>query len=155
MSDGLSRWGQPVVRHLRSDHEPQRLMDATALQKRLVACAHGTPSPGAGLCAAWVEQVFSRLGLGVVLGDARELYNGYCHYTDTSELLVGMIVAVPAHPYTAQGVAHGHVGLYVGNSTVMDAVDDQVRKVPLELWLSAYGLMSEPRWGWLGSLGLT
>lgn len=150
-----SRWGQPALRVIRAGHEPQALMEASALQRRLVACAHGTPSPGEGLCAAWVEQVFSRLGLGVVLGDARQLYEGYCHYTDTSDLLVGMVVAVPAHPFSAQGQAHGHVGLYVGDGLVMDAVAQEVRKLPLQLWLSAYGLMAEPRWGWLGSMGLT
>ena len=37
----------------------------------------------------------------------------------------------------------------------MDSVDSRVRKVPIVLWLSAYGLMDEPRWGWLGSMGLT
>jgi hypothetical protein len=36
----------------------------------------------------------------------------------------------------------------------MDSVDGTLRKVPLELWLCAYGLMAEPRWGWLGSMGL-
>lgn len=153
--DGVSRWGYPSVREVPADATPQRLMDASALQRRFVACAHGTPSPGDDLCASWVEQAFSRLGLGVVLGDARNLYEGYCHYDDTRELLVGMIAAVPSHPYTARGMAHGHVGLYVGDGMVMDAVSGEVRKVPLELWLSAYGLMADPRWGWLGSMGLS
>ena len=156
--DGVSRWGFPALRQLPAKERgqaPQALMDASALQRRLVACAHATPSPGSDLCASWVEQAFSRLGLGVVLGDARRLYDDYCHYEEASELLVGMIVAVPAHPYTAQGMAHGHVALYVGDGTVMDAVAGGVRKMPLELWLSAYGLMADPRWGWLGSIGLS
>ncbi len=152
---GTSRWGYPSVREVPANGAPQALMDASALQRRFVACAHATPSPGDGLCASWVEQAFSRLGLGVVLGDARQLYDNYCHYEDLRDLLVGMIVAVPAHPYTAQGMAHGHVGVYAGDNTIMDAVADQVRKVPLSLWLSAYGLMADPRWGWLGSMGLT
>lgn len=151
----VSRWGQPAIRRIDPACEPQRTEDASALQRRLVACAHATPSPGEGLCASWVEQTFSRLGLGVVLGDAREIYDGYCHYTSTGELLVGMVVAVPAHPFSAQGLAHGHIGLYVGDRTIMDAVAQEVRKVPLELWLSVYGLVAEPRWGWLGSIGLS
>lgn len=153
--DGRSRWGQPAWRRVEPGHEPQRSCDASALQRRFVACAHGTPSPGQDLCASWVEQSFSRLGLGVVLGDARTLYDSYCHHTDTAELKVGMIVAVPRHPFAAQGTAHGHVALYVGDGMVMDAVGDRVRKTPLELWLSAYGLMAAPRWGWLGSIGLS
>ena len=150
----LSKWGQPALRHIEVGHEPQRLMDATALQRRFTACAYGTPSPGEGLCASWVEQAFSRLGLGVVLGNAAQLYDGYCHYTDTANLKVGMIVAVPSHPFSAQGLAQGHVGVYLGDEEVMDAVGEDVRKVPLTLWLSTYGLISEPRWGWLGSIGL-
>ena len=65
-----------------------------------------------------------------------------------------MIVAVPSHPFSAQGLAQGHVGVYLGDEEVMDAVGEDVRKVPLTLWLSTYGLISEPRWGWLGSIGL-
>ncbi len=154
VTDGFSRWGQPALRHIEPGCEPQRTMDASALQRRLVACAYATPSPGEGLCASWVEQVFSRLGLGVVLGDARTIYQSYCHYTTTEDLLVGMVVAVPAQPFSAQGMAHGHVGLYVGDGMIMDAVGAGVRTVPLELWLSTYGLIAEPRWGWLGSIGL-
>ena len=150
----LSKWGQPALRRIGEGHEPQRLMDASALQRRFTACAYGTPSPGVGLCASWVEQAFSRLGLGVVLGNAAQLYDGYCHYTDTADLKVGMIVAVPSHPFSAQGLVQGHVGVYLGDEEVMDAVGEDVRKVPLTLWLSAYGLMTQPRWGWLGSIGL-
>ena len=154
VSAGTSRWGYPAVRRLGEGQDPQSLMDASALQRRFLACAHATPSPGSDLCASWVEQAFSRLGFGVVLGDAAELCNGYCHYTNTADLKVGMIVAVAQHPYTPQGMAHGHVGIYAGDNLMMDAVGDKVRKVPLELWLSAYGLMGDPRWGWLGSMGL-
>lgn len=155
VTDGLSRWGEPALRRVGAAHEPQRVMDASALQRRLVACAHATPSPGDDQCALWVERVFSRLGLGIVTGDAREIWQGYCHHTRTEDLLVGMVVAVRAHPFSAAGKVHGHVGLYVGDGMVMDAVGTEVRKVPLELWLSAYGLMGEPRWGWLGGIGLT
>lgn len=150
-----SKWGYPAIRRVAAGHEPQRRMDATSLQRRFVACAYGTQSPGEDLCASWVEQAFSRLGLGVVLGNAAELYSWYCHYDDTADLKVGMIVAVPAHPYSAQGARLGHVGLYVGDQAVMDAVGNEVRTTPLDLWLSAYGLMADPRWGWLGSMGLS
>lgn len=155
VAQGRSKWGEPVLRTIPAGHEPQRTRDASALQRRFVACAHGTPSPGDELCASWVEQAFSRLGLGVVLGDAAYLYQSYCHYDDPADLLVGMIVAVPQHPYSVQGTIHGHVGLYIGNDLVMDSIEGRTRKVPLTLWLSAYGLMAPPRWGWLGSMGLS
>ena len=155
MTRGRSKWGEPALRTIPAGHEPQRTKDASALQRRFVACAHATPSPGDDLCASWVEQAFSRLGLGIVLGDATHLYRSYCHYDDPADLLVGMIVAVPRHPYSVQGTIHGHVGIYLGDGIVMDSVEGRTRKVPLALWLSAYGLMAPPRWGWLGSMGLT
>ena len=52
------------------------------------------------------------------------------------------------------GWDYGHVGLYVGDNVVMDCVDGCVRRVPLELWLSSYGVASEPRWGWIGAISL-
>ena len=154
-ADGVTTaFGEPAWREVRAGHEPQALMDAGALQRRLVECACGTAAMGKDLCAAWVERAFSRLGMGYVSGDARELCDGFCHLTDTAELLVGMIVAVARDPYGAGGWDHGHVGLYVGDGAVMDCVDGRVRRVPLELWLSAYGVASEPRWGWLGAISL-
>ena len=147
-------FGMPAWREVPAGREPQALMDAGALQRRLVECAHGTAPMGEGLCAAWVERAFSRLGIGYVSGDARELYEGFCHLSDTSDLLVGMIVACGRHPYGADGWDHGHVGLYVGDGVVMDCVDGCVREVPLTLWLSTYGVASEPRWGWLGAISL-
>lgn len=150
----LSRWGKPSLRPIRSGHEPQRLMDADGLQRRFVECAHATPSPGDGLCAAWVEQAYSRLGLGAATGDAAELYARYCRRDDTAKLMVGMIVAVPRHPHDPTGLRHGHVGIYVGDGIIMDAAGRRVRKARLELWLSCYGLMDEPRWGWLCGVAL-
>lgn len=154
-SDGATTaYGQPAWRAVAAGREPQALMDAGALQRRLVACAYGTAPMGEGLCAAWVERCFSRLGLGYVSGDARGVYDGFCHLADTRDLLVGMVVAVARHPFEATGWDHGHVGLYVGDARVRDCVAGRVRDVPLDLWLSAYGVACEPRWGWLGAIAL-
>lgn len=147
-------YGEPAWRPVEPGHEPQALMAATELQRRLVACAYGTAAAGADQCAAWVERVFARPGVGVVAGDAVRLYGDYCHLVDTRDLRVGMIVAVARHPYGAGGWDFGHVGIYVGDGMVMDCVDARVREVPLELWLSAYGVASQPRWGWLGAISL-
>lgn len=153
--DGVtSVYGQPAWRAVPAGREPQALMEAGPVQRRLVECAHGTAPMAEGLCAAWVERSFSRLGMGYVSGDARELYDGFCHLTDTRDLLVGMVCAVGRDPYGADGWDHGHVGLYAGDGTVMDCVGGRVREVPLELWLSAYGVASEPRWGWIGAIAL-
>lgn len=146
--------GEPAWREVPAGHEPQALMDANALQRRVVECAHATPATYADQCATWVENVLASAGVPYVVGSARELYEDFCRSIDARELLVGMIVAVGRHPYDAGGWAHGHVGLYVGDRRVMDSADGRVRTVPLELWTSAYGVMSEPRWGWLGAVAL-
>lgn len=147
-------YGQPAWRGIAPGHEPQALMDSATRQRDLVVSAYATPAAPPDLCAAWVEQVFSRLGLGYVTGHAAALYHDWCHDADTHDLLVGMIVATPSHPYSNAGRSWGHVGLYIGDRSVMHSVDGRVRTVPLELWLSTYGVMAEPRWGWLGGISL-
>lgn len=151
--DGRTIYGQVARHEIPAGQRPERRMAATPLQKRFIACAYGTPSPGRGLCASWVEQAFARLGLGVVRGDAASIY-ATCRRTDLADLKVGMVLAVDAHPWTQEGRVHGHVGLYLGDELVMDCVDDRVRTVPLVLWLDTYGVMAEVRWGWLGSIPL-
>ena len=146
--------GQPAWREVPAGHVPQALMDAGARQRRVVECAHATPATCEDQCATWVENVLAGAGAPYVVGTARELYDGFCHLTDARELLVGMIVAVGRHPYDAAGWAYGHVGLYVGDGQVMECASGRVRTAPLELWASAYGVMSEPRWGWLGAIAL-
>lgn len=133
---------------------PQRLMDATEPQRNLVACAFATPWAGPNSCALWVEEVYARLGYGVVTGHARDLCRSYCSRTDLGLLKVGMIVGVERHPYTPAGLAHGHVGFYLGDGQVRDCADGGLRTSPLEAWLSVYGVMDDPRWGWLGGVDL-
>ncbi len=148
-----SRYGREVVPLFDPTRPPQALIDATARQRDLVALAHATAPAGENRCAAWVELVHARLGYGEVSGHASTLFRDYCHYSDLADLRVGMVVAVPSIPYGSGG-SYGHVGLYVGDGDVMDCVAAGVRKVPLLPWLVTYGVMSGPRWGWLGAISL-
>lgn len=120
----------------------------------MVDLAYAVPQTGENACAAWIEAIWARLGIGIVSGHARDLYEHYGTSNDLSKLKVGMIVAVPATPYSADGLRYGHVGLYAGDAIVMDCAASQVRRVPLDLWLSTYGVMAEPRWGWLAFIDL-
>lgn len=138
----------------RSGDGPQRLDDATPPQRRLVGFAYATPWTGSNSCAQWVEQVFSRMGFGVVCGDAYQLCRNYCSRTNPSQLEVGMIVGVEHHPFGANGLTYGHVGIYVGDCQVRDCSDAGLRTSPLDAWLSVYGAMDDPRWGWLGGIAL-
>lgn len=153
----VTRWGEPAWRAVLAAGEagaPQALMDATARQRRLVEVAHAEPACGDDACAAWVENVFSALELGFVCGHARDLCDRFCALTELADLKVGMAVAVGEHPYSAAGRKYGHVGLYVGDGAVMDCVEGRVRCAPLDAWLSTYGVMCAPRWGWLGGIDL-
>ena len=152
-----TKWSQPAWRAVPAVGEacaPQTLSEANPRQTRLVELAYAVPQTGDDACAAWVEAIWSRLGMGIVCGHARDLYERYCTNSNLAELKVGMIVAVPEVPYSAGGVRHGHVGLYAGDDMVMDCAASQVRRVPLDLWLSTYGIMAEPRWGWLALIDL-
>jgi len=149
-----SVFGEPLLR-VRRDHEPQALLDANRQQRSVVTHAYATAWPGAGLCAAWVERVVEAAGFGFYPGSARDVYERDCHLADTTDLQVGMVVAVPTVPYAGRGMALGHVALYVGDGIVRDSTEQCVRTVPLDLWLVSYGLSARPRWGWLGGLALS
>lgn len=155
MADGVTtRFGQPAFRAVLPGHEPERLMDATQPQRNLVACSYATPWTSGNACAEWIERAYARQGYGVVQGDAYRLFQDFCSRTDTAQLKVGMIVGVGRHPFGANGLCYGHVGLYVGDGLVRDSADERLRTSPLEAWLSVYGVMEQPRWGWLGGVAL-
>ena len=157
-ADPLTKWNQPAWRGVPAVGEagaPQALADAGPRQTRLVELAYAVPQTGDDACAAWIEAIWARLGMGIVAGHACDLYERYCASSSLVELKVGMIVAVPGVPYSVGGARHGHVGLYVGDGMVMDCAASVVRRVPLDLWLSTYGVMHEPHWGWLALIDLS
>ena len=87
----------------------------------VISACHSTPSPGSGLCAAWVTNVFIRAGVGSFWGNADDMYYSWCG-TSPSNIQPGMIIAVNSSPASAAGRIYGHIGIYVGNGTVMDNV---------------------------------
>ena len=122
-------------------------------QQRVVNSCHVTPSPGLGLCAKWVSQVFQNAGLGFIGGNADDMYSSWCTSSNKGALRVGMIIAVSSHPHTAAGRIYGHVGVYVGGNTVMDNVG-YIRTIGLDEWISYYGPTVTPRWGWASGINL-
>lgn len=119
----------------------------------VVSACHSTPSPGNGLCAAWVTNVFARAGVGSFWGNADDMYYAWCH-TSPSNIQPGMIVAVNSSPASAAGRIYGHIGIYVGNGTVMDNVG-YVRSTSLSYWTSYYSALAVPLCGWLGGIALS
>ena len=123
-----------------------------SLSSVINAC-YSTPSPGSGLCAAWVTNVFIRAGVGSFWGNADDMYYSWCH-TLPSNIQPGMIIAVNCSPASAAGRIYGHIGIYIGNGTVMDNVG-YVRSTSLSYWTSYYSALAVPLCGWLGGIALS
>lgn len=118
------------------------------------SAAYSVPSPGSGLCAAWVTRVFAAAGLNVGGGNACDMYNWYC-YTSVSNIQPGMIVACPSAPYSSAAMIYGHVGIYLGNNTVRDNASGRLRTSSLSAWVREYSVTSTVRCGWLGGVALS
>lgn len=136
-----------------SSDSGQELAAASATQQAIVSSCESTPSPGAGLCAAWVSNVFSSAGVGDFGGNACDMYWRYCTSTDKGDLKVGMIVAVASAPYTAASITYGHVAIYIGDGKVMQNVSGDIKVTALDDWLGEYN--ESPKWGWLGGKDLS
>ena len=120
----------------------------------VVNATYSTPSPGSGLCAAWVSNVFRNAGIGSFYGNADDMYYAWCGYS-TSQIQPGMIIAVNTAPYSAAAVIYGHVGIYVGNGTVRHNRSGVVRSDSLSSWISMYSVTATVRCGWLGGIALS
>ena len=119
----------------------------------VISACYSTPSPGTGLCAAWVTNVFRNAGVGSFWGNADDLYYAWCG-TSTSNIQPGMIVAVNSSPDSAAGRIYGHIGIYIGNGTVMDNIG-YIRTTTLSYWVSHYSAIATPLCGWLGGIALS
>lgn len=125
----------------------------TGSQAAVLQACTVVPSPGNGLCAMWVSQVFSRAGYPYASGNANDMYNAWTTTSDRGAIKPGMIIATPTHPHTLAGRIYGHIGIYVGNNTVMDNIG-YIRSSSLDSWISYYSASVYPRWGWLMGIKL-
>ena len=119
----------------------------------VINACYSTPSPGVSLCAAWVTNVFANAGVGSFWGNADDMYYAWCG-TSTANIQPGMIVAVNSSPSSYAGRIYGHIGIYLGNGTVMDNVG-YVRTTTLSYWVSYYSALATPLCGWLGGVALS
>lgn len=127
--------------------------EATGDAAKIVEAAKNTSSPGAGFCAQWVSQVFSRAGFGYPGGNACDMYDDWCKSSDKSELKPGMIIAVDTHNLTRAGRRFGHVGIYIGGGQVMDNVGS-IRTVNVNTWIDTYSGVHQVKWGWVNGRAL-
>lgn len=126
----------------------------TARQQAVIDACKTTPSPGGGLCAWWVEDVYERAGIGSWGGNACDLYSYYCDKSDKGELKPGMLVAVSSYPTSGLGAIYGHVAIYIGNNQVMENIG-YINTSDLDTWIANYSGSVTPKWGWMGGVDLT
>lgn len=115
---------------------------------------NSTPFAGVGYCATWVTNVFVNAGVGRYGGNANDMYARWCGSSNRGGLQPGMIIAVSSCDGDAAGRIYGHVGIYVGNNTVMDNYNT-IRHVNLDDWINAMSHIVTPRWGWMGGVALS
>ena len=119
----------------------------------VISACYSTPSPGSGLCAAWVTDVFQNAGIGSFWGNADDMYYSWCT-TSTANIQPGMIIAVNSSPTSNAGRIYGHIGIYVGSNTVMHNIG-YVASYSLSQWINVYGPLCTPLCGWLGGIALS
>lgn len=110
---------------------------ASDVQKRIADACKTTPSPGEGLCAAWVSNVYAAAGLPRPSGNACDMYDQYCTSKDRSELKVGMMIAVRTHDLTPAAAQYGHIGIYIGDGMVMENIGT-IRTISVDQWIATY-----------------
>ncbi|HEL0743511.1 TPA: C40 family peptidase [Streptococcus equi subsp. zooepidemicus] len=123
---------------------------STETQKRIVAIAHLEPTTDAGLCQAWVSNVYESAGYAISPrpASAREAYNRFANNHDRSQLKVGMVVATPSSSSgTSNGLQYGHVGIYIGDGKIIHSIG-YVQTISLDEWISIYGKYSPVGWGY-------
>lgn len=120
---------------------------SSEIQRAIADAARRVPSPGAGLCAMWVSQVYSAAGLGYIGGNADDMYYAYCTSSDLGALKVGMLIGTPSNPYTPASQLYGHVGIYVGDGLVMSNLSGTVTTQTVEDFIAEQGVTHQVRWG--------
>ena len=111
----------------------------TDISEAIVRAAQTTPSPGAGLCQAWVRQVYANAGLpNVYYTGAYQAFQQTCVSTDVNNIPIGAAV----YGTGSANNPYGHVGIYVGDingdgkGEVMDNVSSGIRTQSLEDWIA-------------------
>ncbi len=126
---------------------------ASGSQAAVINACYTVPSPGGGLCAWWVEDVFEVAGIGSWGGNACDLYYNWCFSSNKAEIQPGMIIAVSTYPGGGLGSIYGHVGIYVGDGLIRENLG-YINTNTLDNWIALYSGSVTVRWGWMGGVKL-
>ena len=116
--------------------------------RKIVEAAKTTPSPGAGLCAMWVSQVYQNAGLGYPGGNGNSMLDGRASSEDFSSIEPGEVISAQ-YGDGSDGKLYGHVCIYIGNGQVMDNIGS-IRTTDMSSWVEHY--KNQGGWvkhGWL------
>jgi len=123
--------------------------DLNEAQQAIVTAARITPAAAYG--SKWVSDVYQNAGLGTFGGNACDYYAKYCTSSDQSKLKAGMVIAVSKD---ASDSTYGDSAIYMGNGSVCQCAGGVIKTMTLSAWISSYGTLVTPKWGWLGNLAI-
>ena len=145
---------QDVYRRLKASGGSGR-WKLTELGQKVIDATYSVPSPGAGLCAWWVTDVYDTAGVGSWGGNACDMYYDWCSSEDKADLRPGMVVATAHSTSSGLGYTYGHVGVYIGDGKVRSNYG-YIDEEDIDDWISWYGCHGTPvKWGWMGGVELT
>lgn len=125
------------------------------MQKKIVEIASSGKDLGlgAGMCQAWVAEVYSQAGQSWISAPcASEAANQWLVSKDKNNIPLGATVYGHAYirPNGSQAMCNGHeaghVGIYIGNGKVASNVGG-IRIETLDSWIASFGWKG---WGWNG-----
>lgn len=142
------------------ENEKNTKMDEkTDVSQAIVDATNRVPSPGAGLCQKWVDDVYESAGLSVErLNSAYDSYKANGVSTDRDNIPIGAAVYGTG---TGNSGPYGHVGIYIGDGKVVDNIGT-INTQTLDEWISwqenkpqksnnvLTDLNGESKHGWLG-----
>lgn len=123
-----------------------------ASQQAVINAAYSTGSTGYSLCAAWVTNVFNKVGIGT-WGNGCDMVRNYCPYS-VDQIKPGMIIGAVSCNTGWAGLKWGHIAIYVGNNTILSSELDTVARYTLQRFNNVYGTVTGLRCGWAGNIPL-
>lgn len=143
----------------KENEKTTKMDEKTDVSQAIVDATNRVPSPGAGLCQKWVDDVYESAGLSVErLNSAYDSYKANAVSTDRDNIPIGAAVYGTG---TGNSGPYGHVGIYIGDGKVVDNIGT-INTQTLDEWISwqenkpqksnnvLTDLNGESKHGWLG-----
>ena len=167
----LGMWGSYDTSSYKSYFATDK-KNLSSWQKAVINSAENTETAPAGYCSTWVGWVLAAAGFKGDMTDLREEESSYavtagltdeiwdtgfnandywayvCTTSDITKLVPGMVIATRSS-YSTAGSQYGHVGIYIGDNTVLSSIG-YLETLDVDSWIEKYNnvsLGSTARWG--------